>query len=147
MTIFGMTIRVAGALLALVICSVSASAQSFSCPFGKNAACLDYSDKICSTFGKCVDDNAVCFSNYTCDFKGFVCKSALDEVVEQHDDVVQKYNTLVREHNSLTQELSAKSVENEENVQRNSKLFRALQDAQSCVQGADTLEEAQRCSF
>ncbi|WVT72589.1 hypothetical protein QM996_13860 [Sinorhizobium chiapasense] len=147
MTIFGTIYRLVGALLAVAICSSIVSAQSFSCPIGKNAACLDYGDKVCSTFGKCVDGNAVCFNNYTCDFKGFVCKSSLEEVVEQHDNVVRKYNTLVTEHKALSQELSAKSAENEENVTRNGKLFQALRDAQSCVNNATTLEEAQDCSF
>jgi hypothetical protein len=62
--------------------------QSFSCPIGKQAACLDYGDRVCdSLFGKRVDQNAVCFSRYTCDYKGFVCKSEYDDLSSAYDNI------------------------------------------------------------
>jgi hypothetical protein len=109
--------RYISAACVLVLSASNAGAQSFSCPIGKNAACLDYGDKVCSSRGKCVTSDAVCFDSYTCNFKGFVCKSDLDDVVENHDAVVMKYNTLVD----------------------------AIGDVQRCVRDAENVNDAQSC--
>ncbi|PND22310.1 hypothetical protein CN934_05145 [Ensifer sp. MMN_5] len=134
-------------LLMVSLMSTVAGAQSFTCPMGKSPSCLDYSDKVCSSFAKCVADDAVCFDSFTCNYKGFVCKSVLEEAVELHDDVVRKYNSLLDERNSIAQRLAVATQENNENIERNARLFSTLQDAESCVGKASTLEEAQACSF
>ena len=56
--------------------------QSFTCRIGQDAACLDWGDTVCSSSGMCVDANAACFDAYQCDYKGFTCKSNVDECVE-----------------------------------------------------------------
>ena len=68
--------------------------QSFSCPYGKTASCLDYGDKVCSSYSKCVSQDAKCFDSYTCGYEGFICKS-------KYDDVVDEYNDLLRENQRL----------------------------------------------
>lgn len=74
-----------------------ASAQNaFTCPWGKDAACLNYGDKICSRFGKCVDDDAVCFSRYTCDADGFMC-------VSDHQDFVIKARSMASDYDDFRQ--------------------------------------------
>jgi len=77
-----------------VTLTTTANAQSFSCPIGKQASCLDYSDKVCSYSAKCVRNDAVCFDSFTCDFKGFICKSEFDDVVEKHNKLVRTINDL-----------------------------------------------------
>lgn len=104
-------------LAVALVSSGAANAQSFSCRLGTQPACLDYGDKVCSSRGKCVTSDAVCFDSYTCGYKGFVCKSKLDEIVDAHDVVVTKYNTLID----------------------------SLDHVQRCVRHSDSVEEAQAC--
>lgn len=77
-------------VLTFAMCAVvteDASAQSFSCPVGKRAACLDYGDKV-------VDGSAQCFNSYTCDFSGFMCKSDHDSYVKKAKALVETYDGL-----------------------------------------------------
>lgn len=105
-------------LVLLVIGSVPAHAQGFTCPIGKRAACLDYSDNICDGFrGKCVQKDAQCFDSYTCFPGGFVCKEKLDDLVNEYDALVSKHNSLVR----------------------------SVNDMRSCIQNASSTDEAQAC--
>lgn len=86
-----MELRALRLLTITLVMSASAagngSAQSFSCPIGKRAACLDYSDKV-------VDGSAQCFNSYTCDFSGFMCKSDHDSYVKKAKALVETYNGL-----------------------------------------------------
>ena len=84
----------------VVFVTQPAAPQSFSCSFGQ-PACLGYGENVCSSSGKCVRDDAVCFNSYTCDFKGFACKSDFDEAVQEIDEKVNEYNRLVRKYNDL----------------------------------------------
>ena len=86
---------------AVALLAVSASAQSFSCNIGKRAACLDYGDKVCGSFAKCVDDSAACFNSYQCNYEGFTCKSNVTELATQYDALVRKYNTQIQEYDTL----------------------------------------------
>lgn len=83
-------------LLALLLCIVASSAfgESFSCSFGKKAACLDYNAKV-------VDLNSVCFNQSTCGYSGFVCKSKLTELASEYETLVNSYNELLRKNKSL----------------------------------------------
>lgn len=83
------------ALVAVTTVAQSASAQqSFSCPYGKQASCLDYGDKVCSQFGKCVDGNAQCFTSSTCFPDGFVCKSDMDDLIDKAKKLSSDYDGL-----------------------------------------------------
>tara|TARA_B100000378_G_C17925750_1_gene371414 strand:+ start:297 stop:692 length:396 start_codon:yes stop_codon:yes gene_type:complete len=98
----------------LLIINSFAFGNNFSCPYGKQGACLDYSDKVCSAFSKCVDQNATCFNQSACGYGGFVCKSDLESlandydslasrckrVASDYDDLVNKYNDLVNDYNN-----------------------------------------------
>lgn len=118
--------------------SADANAQSFSCSMGRQAACLDYGDVVCNSLAKCVRQNSICFDAFTCDSDGFVCKSVLDDAVDEIQDKVRAYNTLVSEFNDL-----------------NSNHKQALADAEilsgkldsllACVRRASTLDDAQSC--
>jgi hypothetical protein len=72
----------------------SASAENFSCSFGRGA-CLDYGDTVCSSLGKCVDQSAQCFSSYTCNYQGFVCKSDFDDLQRTAKQIALDYDALV----------------------------------------------------
>lgn len=129
----------------LVLSGSGAMAQSFTCNFGKQPACLDYSDKVCSSFSKCVSDNAICFESYTCDYQGFTCKSNLVDLAGEYDGLADDYNELLRK---------AKSLESDfDNLLRKSRslatdyddLSDQFETAQNCVEYADTIEEAQGC--
>ena len=81
---------------ALLIISVNCLAQnSFTCNYGQRPACLGYGDKI-------VDSNAACFNQYACGIGGgFVCKSKLDEAMDDYNTLVRKYNELLKKHKEL----------------------------------------------
>ena len=88
--------------LTLILAMLSTSAfaqQNFSCSWGKQGACLDYGDTVCSSSGKCVSADAACFSSYQCNYEGFTCKSNLTDCADQYDSLIAKYNTLVNDHN------------------------------------------------
>ena len=104
---------------------------SFSCPMGKQAACLDYGDKVCPSYGKCVDDDAICFSSFTCDYKGFICKSKFDDLA---DDLAYEYEKLVDKYNETVNKYN-KTVE----------VIEEYEDQRTCVEYASTLEEAKNC--
>lgn len=74
-------------LVASTLAAGNGSAQSFSCPIGKRAACLDYGDKV-------VDGSAQCFNSYTCDFSGFMCKSDHDSYVKKAKALLETYDGL-----------------------------------------------------
>ncbi|GAB1381288.1 hypothetical protein MASR1M49_41340 [Pararhodobacter aggregans] len=90
-------------LLALFCIGIgcTAEAQSFTCPIGRRAACLEYGDTVCSTFGRCVDSNAVCFSALECNYEGFTCRSNLTECGDEYEALRGRFNTLVDDHNRL----------------------------------------------
>lgn len=79
-----MTRILSAVVLVLVSSSSSGLAQqSFSCPIGREPACLEYGAKVCTSFSKCVEESASCFRPSTCDYNGFMC-------VSDHDDYVKK---------------------------------------------------------
>lgn len=91
--------------------------NNFSCNYGKQGACLDYGDKVCSSYSKCVKDDAICFDSYTCNYQGFVCKSKFQDLANEYDELIEKYNNLVRKKNNQN----------------------------SCLNGASTMDDVQNC--
>lgn len=118
-------------LLALTLAS-PALGQDFSCRMGTQPACLDYGDTVCSNRGMCVDSDAACFDEYQCNYEGFTCKSNVTECVEAHDALLKKYNQLVEDFNA--------------NLEIAKKLGKRLDDVQSCLTYASTLEAAKQCA-
>lgn len=118
-------------LLALTLAS-PALGQDFSCRMGTQPACLGYGDTVCSSSGICVDSNAACFDKYQCNFEGFTCKSNVTECVEAHDALLTKYDQLVEDFNA--------------NLEIAKKLGKRLDDVQSCLTYASTLEAAKQCA-
>ncbi|GHC36572.1 hypothetical protein GCM10007291_42530 [Gemmobacter nanjingensis] len=123
--------RVLLSLLALAAAS-PVLGQSFSCRIGTQPACLDYGDKVCSSSGMCVDRNAACFDQYQCNYEGFTCKSNVTECVEAHDSLLRKHNELVDDFN--------------ENLEIAKRMAARLDDIESCLINASTLDEAKRCA-
>lgn len=122
-----------------------AMAQSFTCSYGKQPACLDYGDKVCSSFGKCVSDNAICFDSYTCDYQGFTCKSNLVDLAGDYDDLADDYNELLRKAKSLESDFDSLLSKSRMLATDYDGLADQFETAQSCVEYADTIEEAQGC--
>jgi len=106
--------------------------QSFSCRIGTQPACLDYGDKVCSSSGMCVDQNAACFDSYQCDYEGFTCKSNVTECVEAHDALLRRHNELVDDFN--------------ENLEIARVMASRLDDIETCLIYASTLEDAKLCA-
>lgn len=103
-----------------LLSSSIAHSQSFSCPYGKQPSCLDYSDNVCDGYAaKCVKKDAQCFDSYTCYPGGFVCKDKLDSAISEYDSLVSKHNILVDEANRYRR----------------------------CILNASTLDDAQSCRF
>lgn len=63
------------------------AAQNFSCSFDKRGACLDYGDKVCPQFSKCVSQDAVCLQPHQGNHEGFTCKSNVTELVDDYNDL------------------------------------------------------------
>ena len=117
-----------------------ASAQNFSCSYGKRAACLDYGDTVCSSSGMCVDRNASCFDSYQCNYEGFTCKSNLTECAEEYNEVVNDYNELKRKNGDL--------VDSYNELLRKAKASsNRLDEIESCLYGAENLDDARACAY
>lgn len=139
--------------LALALTTGPTFGQGFTCRIGQDAACLDWGETVCSSGGMCVDANAACFEPYQCDYRGFTCKSNVDECVEAHDKVVRDCKTLAGDYETLRLagvELSEAfdSLQADfETVQRQARQLQEAQTAtQSCLIYAQTLEDAQLCA-
>jgi hypothetical protein len=113
-------------------------AQSFSCSYGKQPACLDYSDKVCSSYSKCVSQDAACFESYQCNYEGFTCKSNVRECVEEHDALVRKYNTLLNEHDTLIFDYNAL-------LAKATKAVRSHDDLKDCLTYASDMDAVRIC--
>ena len=123
-------------LVAVALCLFQANgavAQSFTCSFGKRAACLDYGDTVCSSWGKCVDENAACFEQYQCDYEGFTCKSYLSDCGDKLSEFADDYDSLVWDYNKL------RGVAEE--------LAEQIDDVKFCISLAENLSEAKECQF
>jgi hypothetical protein len=126
--------------LIFVAASPIGAQQTFSCPYGTRAACLDYGDQVCSSLGKCVDEDAKCFSSFTCNYQGFVCKSDYEEAVDAYNGLLNRFNTLTNDYNSLLQRFN-------ENVDDYNELLGRHTELTTCLAYADTLEEVKNCSW
>lgn len=139
--------RVALAVILAVIHLGEASAQSFTCPIGKQPSCLEYNDNICDGYAaKCVKRDAVCFDSYTCDFKGFICKSKFDDAVEEYEDLQKEYNDLVNTANLCNANLSSVSTSLSSEEAKASRLQADLDRFKNCVESAETVEDAKSCN-
>lgn len=125
-------------LLILVLQFLFGYGDSFSCPYGTQAACLDYSDKVCSSTAKCVDRSAVCFDSYTCNYKGFICKSKFDNLASTCQDLQDEYNSLVNKYNDLKEDA-------ENLLSKYDDLESNYRSKKNCVAYATNLEEAKLC--
>ena len=117
-------LRIAYMFIGLLAAHSQAYARNFSCPVGMEGACLDYSEKVCPTSGKCVDYESVCFEPSQCDSKGFVCKSNLDELSAECDRAIQ---------------------DRQNQGQQTDELFSILKRVESCVSNSKTLRDAHSC--
>ena len=111
------------AILSLAGSTGPIGAQGFSCSMGQ-PACLDYGAVVCKSMAKCVGRDAICFDSYECDYEGFVCKSKMDDVVDEYDVLLKKAKGLQSSLISADDELSR---------------------LKACVGYATTLQEAQNC--
>ena len=125
--------KIATILVAFALIPSSAiSQQGFSCSYGDRGACLGYGETVCSSSGMCVDQNAACFDSYQCNYEGFTCKSNVTECAEAHDALLRKHNELVDDFN--------------ENLDIAQGMASRLDDVESCLIYASTLEDAKLCA-
>ena len=139
-------------LLALAVASPAVS-QNFSCNFGKQPACLDYSAQVCSSSGKCVDSNAACFDSYQCGYEGFTCKSNVTECVDAQETLLRKHNTLVDDYNELLKKHKELADDFDETITAaralksdHDRTESSLDDMESCLVYASTLDAAKECT-
>lgn len=125
--------------LAFFLClALPVQASNFSCPFGKQGACVDYGAKVCSSRAKCVDNDAICFEPYTCGFGGFVCKTKLDGVVSEYDSLARTCRSIANDHEKLIREYNEVAGELDATQRR-------LVSLSNCVSRATSLDEARWC--
>lgn len=117
---------------AALIPSAAISQQGFSCSYGDRGACLGYGDTVCSSRGVCVDQNAACFDSNQCNYEGFTCKSKVTECVDAHDTLLRKHNALVEDFN--------------DNLDVARRMADQLDDIETCLIYASTLDDAKRCA-
>ena len=97
----------------------------FTCLDGTSPACLDGGDTVCPASAKCVDDEAVCLDESSCDSdRGFICGSEYDSFLNDYKKVVAQYNELTSENVDLREERL---------------------EQRSCVINAHSLKDAIRC--
>lgn len=118
-------------LVALTLASPALS-QNFSCRIGTQPSCLDYGDTVCSSHGMCVDRNSACFDQYQCNYAGFTCKSNVTECVEAHDALLRSHNDLIEDFN--------------QNLEIAREMATRLDDVETCLIYASTLEDARLCA-
>jgi len=139
-------------LLALTVASPAVS-QNFSCNFGKQPACLDYSAQVCSSSGKCVDSNAACFDSYQCGYEGFTCKTNVTECVDAQETLLRKHNTLVDDYNDLLKKHKELAADFDETISATralksdyDRMESSLGDMETCLVYASTLDAAKECA-
>lgn len=120
------------------ISNVSAYGNTFSCSYGKQAACLDYSDKVCSSFSKCISNDAICFDTYTCNYKGFVCKSKYEDLADEYGELFSKCKNISVEYDDLVDEYNGLLRKYKNAVSKYDNL-------QSCINYASSLDGAKNC--
>ena len=106
--------------------------QGFSCSYGDRGACLGFGETVCSSSGMCVDENAACFDRYQCDYEGFTCRSNVTECTEAHDALLRRHNELVDDFN--------------ENLEIARRMAARLEEVETCLIYASTLEDARLCA-
>ena len=134
-------------VLFLASSSNSTAQSSFSCRMGTEPACLDYAAVVCNSSAKCVARDAECFSSFTCDYNGFICKSEFNEAVAEIDEKVRNYNSLIEEFNSLNANLTSVKADYDSVVSEHDGLQRKTRALVDCISGAESLEDAQGCDL
>jgi hypothetical protein len=132
-------------LFAGLLFASAAGSQSFSCPIGKQASCLDYGDKVCDSFAKCVAGDAVVFPQGTCDYNGFVCKSSLNGAVDEYEALRRKFNQLVDDSNTLRNSARELNTALTSAKEESSRYQSELNTLKSCIDNAASIEEAKAC--
>lgn len=122
-----------------------AAADSFSCLYGSQPACLDAGDTVCTSHGKCVSDDAVCFDGGQCDYQGYTCRSTFTQCVEEYEGLEGHYNSLVDEYNTLTDKHDDLIEEHLALLEEAREAYGAILSLYDCVEEAKTLEEAKAC--
>jgi len=130
-----LSLTIVGAFL--IFCS-NATAQSFSCSFGR-PACLGYNDKV-------VSSSATCFDSYTC-MGSFVCKSDLQNVASKYEELVDDYNDLVRRANEKNDTIQELISMNEEVKSQSRKNRQRYDNLSSCVLSASNIDDARNCGL
>jgi hypothetical protein len=139
-------------LVLLLMPSAASAQQGFTCPFGTQAACLDYGETVCSSSGQCVSEDAMCFDRYQCDYEGFTCKSNLTDCADEYDRLLSTHNSLVDDYNDLlasSRDLQAsfeEAVGELEDARREVIYVRdALDNVVSCIEGLGSFGDPTNC--
>lgn len=146
--------RLAMALAAAaLIPSAAISQQGFSCSYGDRGACLGFGETVCSSSGMCVEQNSACFDRYRCDYEGFTCKSNVTEctktynrLLDDHNELVRKYNTLLDDHRDLLTTHNELVNDHNSNLVVIRQLKAGIEDVETCLIYASSLEAARLCA-
>lgn len=141
-------------LLAVIGLCAPAAGQSFQCRIGQDAACLDWGETVCSSGGKCVSESAACFDAYQCDYKGFACRSDVDQCIEAHDRMARDYNALLADYETLrsagqqlaeSHDLPQRELEDLRREVR--ELENARAEIEACLAMAESVADAKLCAY
>lgn len=126
---------------------VPANAQNFSCSYGDRPSCLGFGETVCSSFGKCVKDNAICFDSYTCNYEGFTCKSNLTDLGDEYDDLVRRFNNLLSKNDNLVFEYNSLLAKHNDLVDDYNDVLNDKNDLRDCLLYSSNIDEAQTCLY
>ena len=140
-------------LLGMLSMAAPAMGQSFSCRIGTTPTCLGFGETVCSSSGMCVNQNSACFDRYQCNFEGFTCRSNVTECVDrnerllrEHNELVRDYNALLADHRNLLSTHNDLVDEYNQNLAITRRLRSELEDVETCLVLASTLEAARQCA-
>ena len=139
-------------LLLILTRVVARAGPGLFLPDRHRGACLDYGDKVCSSSGMCVDQNAACFDQYQCNYEGFTCKSNVTECAEamrkplgENNTLVDEYNGLLKKHNELAADFD-ETIAAARSLKSDDRLEASLAEMETCLLYASTLDDAKLCT-
>ena len=134
------------AAFGFLMLALPAQTQSFSCGIGDRPSCLGFGETVCSSFGRCVSEDAQCFDSYQCNYEGFTCRSNVTDCVETYEDLLFTHNTLVNDYNDLlaTRDDLSDDLSDLSNIATD--LETKLKNMKVCLLYAASLDEAQLCT-
>lgn len=101
-----------------------------------------------------MSESAACFDAYQCDYKGFACRSDVDQCIEAHDRIARDYKALVADYETLRragQQLAEAHDVLQRDLEDLRREVRELEEAraeiEACLAMAQSVNDAKLCAY